>query len=570
LRLDIRRVDLASGVTRASYTVEGADLFALVEQLSAELARALGRAAPSASLASVTTTSLAARRLVDEGRRAYYANDVETALQLFDAALRDDSTFAMAAFWASRMASAIAGARQYTLLAQALRWSSRATERERLFIEVQWALASNSVRAVPLADSLVRRFPADVEARLTLGEALVSAGDWPRAIVELGAVVARDTVVLAKAGGHDDAPCTVCVALNLLGHSYVAIDSAEAAERVLRAWTRLRPRTSHAWQVLAVTLATFGRAREAEEAWRRWQALSPQPVPDTRLSRVQIVLRAGDFATADELLAELARDGGAWEGEALWWQAVSYRMQGRLDDALRVILRYHVDVDRAGGTMPFGQVLLERGRTREAARVFERYAEEASASARQRVPVGAPDSMPGLFARPRVWALVQAAGALAAAGDTTRLAALADSLQWLGSHEAFGRDRLLHHHVRGLLLAARGDVDGAVAEYRRAMVSPTVGYTRTNLLLGRLLLAAGRPREAVAALAPALRGDLQASNYYVTRTELHEALAAAWDAAGVADSARVHWEWVARAWSAGDAPFRARAEAARRRLESRR
>jgi hypothetical protein len=64
-------------------------------------------------------------------------------------------------------------------------------------------------------------------------------------------------------------------------------------------------------------------------------------------------------------------------------------------------------------------------------------------------------------------------------------------------------------------------------------------------------------------LAPALRGDLQASNYYVTHAELHEALAEAFEAAGEPDSARVHYAWVANAWRAADPPFRARAARAR-------
>jgi hypothetical protein len=90
-----------------------------------------------------------------------------------------------------------------------------------------------------------------------------------------------------------------------------------------------------------------------------------------------------------------------------------------------------------------------------------------------------------------------------------------------------------------------------------------VGYTRTNLELGRALLALGRPTEAAAAVAPALRGDLQASNYYVTHAELHETLAQAYEAAGQADSARAHYAWVASAWAASDPAFRVRAARAR-------
>jgi predicted Zn-dependent protease len=168
-------------------------------------------------------------------------------------------------------------------------------------------------------------------------------------------------------------------------------------------------------------------------------------------------------------------------------------------------------------------------------------------------------------ARALSWPLSHAATAWAAAGDTAQLATLVDSLTRLHVLESYVRGRRLHHHARGLLLRARGRDAEAAVELRRAIWSPTVGYTRTNLELGRVLVRLGRPREAAAVLAPALRGDLESNNYYVTHTELHEALGQAFDAAGQRDSAAAHYAWVAAAWSAGDAAFRQRAAAARRR-----
>jgi len=120
----------------------------------------------------------------------------------------------------------------------------------------------------------------------------------------------------------------------------------------------------------------------------------------------------------------------------------------------------------------------------------------------------------------------------------------------------------MHFYVRGLLSEARHHYDKAEVEFQQAIFSPTDGYTRVNFELARVELALGRPKNAVATLQSALRGQLDASNYYVTRTELRDALARAFAAAGQLDSARTQYAVVARAWSAGDAPFRARAESA--------
>src|SRR5213078_4637969 len=95
--------------------------------------------------------------------------------------------------------------------------------------------------------------------------------------------------------------------------------------------------------------------------------------------------------------------------------------------------------------------------------------------------------------------------------------------------------------------------------------SPTYGYTRTNLELARALMIIGRPRDAVAVLQPALRGPLDASNRYVTHTELHEMLARAFEAAGEGDSAVAHYRWVVHAWRRADPEFQPRRDFAQRR-----
>jgi predicted Zn-dependent protease len=142
-------------------------------------------------------------------------------------------------------------------------------------------------------------------------------------------------------------------------------------------------------------------------------------------------------------------------------------------------------------------------------------------------------------------------------------ARVADSIQVAGQGSALARDRRLHHHVRALLLARRGLVDEAIGEYESALYSLPFGYTRTNYELAQLYLQKRRPREAVRVLQPALRGGLDGSNLYVSRTELHELLAQAFEAAGVADSAASHYAIVASAWSNADPVLTRRVELAR-------
>jgi tetratricopeptide (TPR) repeat protein len=271
-------------------------------------------------------------------------------------------------------------------------------------------------------------------------------------------------------------------------------------------------------------------------------------------------MHCGRFSEADQLLEAMVSghdDRLPERGGALWWLTIERRTEGRLREAERVARRIialwpaNFEAYEA-----YGQILTEEAHYREAARIFDSLAAHPAF----------PPEMPTRVARQRAWYLAHLVTALAASGDTARLAVLADTLERLGKQSAYGRDRLLHHYARGLLYRARHDDDDAIRELRLAIYSPTVGYTRINYELGRLLLARGRAMEAVQEVRPALFGSLESSNGYITRTELHELMAEAFDALHQSDSAAAHYRWVVDAWRGADAPFMRRFQIARSRL----
>lgn len=266
---------------------------------------------------------------------------------------------------------------------------------------------------------------------------------------------------------------------------------------------------------------------------------------------------------SNELLAPSLRSADpATRADALWNYVIGLRTQGRLEQALLAATELREVESRTSSPIPSvfhaiaqAQVLFESGEHHRAASMFD------SIASIEFVAGSTPRN-----ARHRAWLLTHAASAWAAAGDTARLAALADTIRDVGAQSAYARDQRLHHYVRALLLRARGDLDGAIRELRRSQFSPASGYIRANLELGRTLLMAGRAEEAAREMETALRGPVGASGFYATHTELHELAAHAWDRAGRPDRAVPHYRWVARVWSQGDPPFRRRAEAAAARL----
>ena len=549
LRLDLRRVALSSGAHRAAYTVEGADPYTLADRATAELASSFAVRSETLRVADVTTRSLTAYRLYEEGLRAWYHhNDAPAAHRLFTAALAEDSTFAMAAYYAYLVEitlKPLSSSEKSPYLAQAMRMADRATDRERLMLRAAWLQTWLDATQLAVAETLVARYPTEPDGHYWLGRGLMWSGDFLGALPHLRLVVAMDSLSLRG----ESARCRACDAVHSLIEAYLDLDSLAAAERVAREYARVRPRVADPWALLYDVYVAGGRYEDAQAVRGPLERLQPS-TPDARAFALALIaLRKGDLKEADRLLALLRQDtSSVLNAEGTWYGVISLRYQGRLREAL--------EMAGPNGAGMAAQVLHEQGRWREAAALFDSMAQHPSFDGSQR----------GRVARHRAWYLTHSATALAAAGDTGRLETLADSVEAIGEQSAYGRDRRLHYHIRGLLHAARGNWKAAEDAFRRALYSPTAGYTRTNLELARSLLAQHRPSEAASILRPALRGPLEASNLYVTHTELHELLARACDEAGQLDSAAVHYRWVVNAWRGADPQLRLRREAARRRL----
>lgn len=110
---------------------------------------------------------------------------------------------------------------------------------------------------------------------------------------------------------------------------------------------------------------------------------------------------------------------------------------------------------------------------------------------------------------------------------------------------------------------ARKDDARAALFFREAILSPNFGYTRSNYELAAVYLRLKRADEAIAILQAAHRTGLAGSNLYVTRTELSERLAEAFEAAGQRDSAAAYYAAVGNAWEKADPEWRPRRDRAR-------
>jgi tetratricopeptide (TPR) repeat protein len=395
-----------------------------------------------------------------------------------------------------------------------------------------------------VAETLAVRYPQEIDGHLMVGISLVTQGKVREAIPHFTQILAMDSVSLAT--GAD--ACAGCVAIDAMIEVDVLLDSMSGAERDARRWLALQPASANARSRLLQMLDGEGRHAEAMDLLRTGSFAGN--TQDSVIALAKHWIRAGELETADSLLSHwLRRTRGPSRGPLLYFEAVVLRNQGRLREALAVArrLRSLTAGEGGGGAAPLSalveaQILFEMGRFRESAALFDQVARWPAA--------GRPASVQATL---RTQALAMMAAGIRAAGDTTGLATLADSLEREGEQSSLFRPRHQHHFVRGLLYEARGEDAAAMAEFERALVVPASDFSRVNLALAELYLKHNRPGDAVRVLKPASRGwFLETTNLHSSLTEVHERLAVALEASGARDGAAVHWSRVARNWAHAD------------------
>ncbi|HEX9895469.1 MAG TPA: BTAD domain-containing putative transcriptional regulator, partial [Gemmatimonadales bacterium] len=236
IRLDLRRVDVATGSVLGAYSVQGSDPFGLADSATVLLVADLGTTAPGGLIADLTTRSLDAYRAYDAGLQDYFRRSFAAAERHFADALRADSRFAMASFYYA--VASEDGAERIARLNHALRLAAHASDRERLIISAYWALANAAPSTRALAETLAVRYPAEVDAHLFLGHALYMQEDFLGGIRSFARVIAMDSLGLRGGGAR----CAACDAYSNLIAGYATVDSFSAALAAARAWGAAQPR----------------------------------------------------------------------------------------------------------------------------------------------------------------------------------------------------------------------------------------------------------------------------------------------------------------------------------------
>jgi DNA-binding SARP family transcriptional activator/tetratricopeptide (TPR) repeat protein len=543
--LDLTVRNVASTSETESFTILANDPIELGRLAARRLVGLLnvvpGGGAPRYS--GIETKSPEAYRRLIRGMLAAEAEQSDDAIRELDAAIALDSDF-VAAIRARRGVAAwigdVEGESRFAALER--RHENRLPEIERLMDELKNVdTLGESSRADALSERLVQRFPHDPRSYSTRADLLFNHGRWAAAESLLVRELALDSLAMVAGDG----PCTPCEVLWRLSQTRIAEGDRVGAESAARRWVNLQPDLPAAWRNLSATLAAVGQSNEAVEAGFHMLALSKDARAAVDFGRTMLSARRYDIV--DSLVASWRGSSDPVLADGVGdLSAMLQRERGQFAASVEALSR----LPRTNGlSLVYADGLARLGRLSEARAILE-WSGHPPGSARS-----------GQFTAPEArgfsWAHALEADELIRAGDTTEARTLADSIARVGQQSAYGRDKLLYHHVRGMLLFAEGRFADAERELKAAEWTAD-GWTRTNVELARAQLAQRHYADAIVTLHNAQLAPVDAMARYVPRSELDWWLARVFAASGARDSAATYARYVRDAWQNADAPVRAR------------
>jgi tetratricopeptide (TPR) repeat protein len=384
---DVKIYDVGTRKLIKSYTAQGVGAQSILDkqiaQLSKEISRGVGLSRKAvnetgAAMAQAPTNSIEAYKYYLEGQAKMNQMFFEDARKDLEKALAIDPECAIAHLYISAIYQRLGNmSAVFTSLQKAKELSSRATEKDRLLIESQYAsrVEQDTEKRFRLLEGLVSRFPKEKESYSPLIIYYMAHHEYPEALAAVEKALALD-------------PKWVVV-LNQLASIYEAQgDTAKAIETLEKAVIAV-PDAPNLFDSLGEIYARSGRLETAIENYKKAIAIKP----DFGSEEIIAYLRAvqGNYPDAltwiDQFI--LMAPNNESKGRGYWWKAIFDHLSGRRARAAQEMERVRTLTEslknRYGTAMAaYGQVYLrfDRGEYDGAAASMEegqRIARELSA-----------------------------------------------------------------------------------------------------------------------------------------------------------------------------------------------
>ena len=326
--------DAVAGKILATQRVSGAigeDLFAVVDKLSPQIAKALSlpdqaKKELEKPVAQVTTHSQEAYRYYLEGldyfNKAYFFESVKSMSK----ALETDSTFAMAYYWLAYMrymSKDIKTARE--LMTKAIKYSDKITQKEKLYIKsMEVYISGNYSQAIKELQKIVEQYPDEKEAFFELGTIYFNdLHQFKEAVHYLSKAIQIDPFYK--------------MAYNVLAYAYDQTGDFDKSIWAINKYIELAPDEPNPYDSRAELYAWNGRLDQAIESYKKALEIKSDFYSSQSMLGVMYLFKK-DYAKAESYFEALSsssekllRSGGRL------LLAFIPLYQGRFDDALKVL-----------------------------------------------------------------------------------------------------------------------------------------------------------------------------------------------------------------------------------------
>jgi len=299
-----------------------------IDEISRVVSRGIGRSAlkvemPLPKITDLTTSSMEAYNYFLRGRDDVGNLLASDAKKFLEKAIALDPAFAIAYLYLSKAQFQLVDWKaRDEALKKAKEYSDKATEKERLYIEAQYALTieKNPEKMRRLLIELTEKYPQEKHAHSELGNYYYEYERFAEAVPELEKAIALD---------RNFGP-----ALNMLGYSYARSGDFEKAEAAFERYIAANPGDPNPIDSMAELYLYMGRLDKAESKYR--EALEARPDfrgPHSGLAYIS-ALRENYGETSRRLEEFLARATPTGKMEGLWLVNFYDYLLGRLEKSL--------------------------------------------------------------------------------------------------------------------------------------------------------------------------------------------------------------------------------------------
>jgi serine/threonine protein kinase/Flp pilus assembly protein TadD len=323
-------VEVKSGQVKGSQRITGElkeDVFTLVDKLIPALKKDLSLPAQAQKeetpkVADVTTHSQEAYRYYLEGVDYAYKLYAIEAQQSFKKALELDSTFAMAYY---RLSGYGTGEEQKRLIAKAVRYSNKVSQKEKLYIQAGEAYISrNYTQYIKELQKITERYPEEKEAFLMLGVCYLDNLHQPaNSVSYFNKVIEIDPLYKE--------------AYNQVAYSYNDLGDLEKSIWAINKYISLAPDEANPYDSRADLYAWNGKLDQAIESYKKAIEIKP----DFRLSLAKLghmYLLKRDYVKAENCYEKLCASSDAHiRAQGRLYLALVPAYQGKFEDALKIL-----------------------------------------------------------------------------------------------------------------------------------------------------------------------------------------------------------------------------------------